>query len=144
MRKFLLALSAIALTAYAAHADPIKDREAMMKERGKIVGGLVKMVKGEASFDAAATLTALQTLNANAEKGLEVDELWPAGSQGDSEASPKIWEDLAGFKTEAEKFKSVVAAAVAAPPADVAGLQAAVGAIGKECSACHETYRVKK
>ncbi|RFC68785.1 MULTISPECIES: c-type cytochrome [Mesorhizobium] len=143
MRKLLLALSAIALTAGAVHADPKDDREALMKERGKIVGGLVKMVKGETPFDAAATLAALQTLDANAEKGLNVDALWPAGSNTD-ETSPKIWEDNAAFKAEAAKFKTVADAAVASPPADLAALQATVGTIGKECSACHEVYRIKK
>ena len=137
MRKLLLALSAIALTAGAVHADPKDDREALMKERGKIVGGLVKMVKGETPFDAAATLAALQTLDANAEKGLNVDALWPAGSNTD-ETSP------AAFKAEAAKFKTVADAAVASPPADLAALQATVGTIGKECSACHEVYRIKK
>lgn len=144
MQKILLAISAIALTVGAAHADPADDREALMKERGRTVGGLVKMVKGESPFDAAATLAALQVLSANAEKGLDIDALWPAGSQGDSESSPKIWEDTAGFKAEAEKYKAAVDAAAAAPPADVAALQASVGAIGKECSACHETFRIDK
>ncbi|MCO5063150.1 MAG: cytochrome c [Rhizobiaceae bacterium] len=144
MRKFLLALSALALTAGAVHADPEDDREALMKERGRIAGGLVKVMKGETPFDAAATLTALQALAANAEKGVDVDALWPAGSQGNSESSPKIWEDPAAFKAEAEKYKAAVDASVATPPTDVASLQAAVGAIGKECSACHEVFRVEK
>lgn len=144
MRKFLLAFSAIALTFGAAHADPIAEREALMKERGRTIGALAKMAKGETPFDAAATMAALQTLSANAEKGLDVDALWPAGSQGDSEASPKIWEDSAAFKAEAEKYKAAVDGAVAAAPADVAALQASVGAIGKECGACHEVYRLKK
>lgn len=144
MRKFLLALSAMALCAGVVHADPIDDREALMKERGRTVGALVKMVKGETPFDAAATLAALQTLSANAEKGLDVDALWPAGSQAGSESSPKVWEDSAGFKAEAEKYKAAVDAAVANPPADAAALQAAVGAMGKECSTCHEVFRIKK
>jgi len=144
MRKFLLALSAIALTVGAVHADPKDDREALMKERGRVLGGLVKMVKGETPFDAAATLAALQALDANAEKALDVDALWPAGSQGDSDSSPKVWEDNAGFKAEAAKYKAVADAAVAAPPADVAALQATIGTFGKECTACHEVYRIKK
>ncbi|MBX3597027.1 MAG: cytochrome c [Rhizobiaceae bacterium] len=144
MRRFLLSLSTLAIIAGVAHAGPVEDREALMKERGRLMGELGKMAKGEVAFDAAATLAALQTLQANAEKGLDVDGLWPAGSQGDTEASPKIWEDNAGFKAESEKYKSVVDAAVASAPADVAGLQAAMGSMGQECAACHQTYRVKK
>ncbi|RVC04477.1 cytochrome C556, partial [Mesorhizobium sp. M7A.F.Ca.CA.002.15.2.1] len=46
MRKLVIAISMLALAASAAFADPILDRQALMKERGKIVGGLSKVVKG--------------------------------------------------------------------------------------------------
>jgi len=46
MRKLILAVSTFALAVSAAYADPIADRKAIMKERGGLVGGLVKMVKG--------------------------------------------------------------------------------------------------
>ena len=57
MRKLILAISALALATSAAFADPIADRKAIMKERGKAIGGLSsKMVKGEEAFDAAVVL----------------------------------------------------------------------------------------
>lgn len=145
MKKLIVGLAALAtLGVSIAYADVIEDREALMKERGRIMGGLSKVAKGETPFDAAAVLTQLQTLQVNADKATAVETLWPAGSQGDSEASPKIWEDAAGFKAESDKFKTVVDAAVATPPVDVAAVGAAMGPIGKECGACHELYRVKK
>ncbi|RVA70673.1 cytochrome C556, partial [Mesorhizobium sp. M7A.F.Ca.CA.001.08.2.1] len=104
MRKLVIAISMLALAASAAFADPILDRQALMKERGKIVGGLSKVVKGEEPFDAAAVLTQLQALQANAEK-FDADALFPAGSDtGDTTASPKIWEDMAGFKATNAKY----------------------------------------
>lgn len=143
MKKLLLAVSALAVISGSAFADPIADRKAIMKERGGIVGGqLAPIVKGEKPFDAAAVMTALQALDANAKK-FDVDALFPAGSdQGDTKASPKIWEDMAGFKAAADKFAADVAAAVAANPQDAAAFQPLFGAIASNCGACHQAYRM--
>ncbi|WP_192183430.1 c-type cytochrome [Mesorhizobium amorphae] len=144
MRKLVIAISMLAFAGSAAFADPITDRQALMKERGKIAGGLSKVVKGEEAFDAAAVLTALQSLQANAEK-LDVDALFPAGSdKGDTKASPKIWEDTAGFKAANDKYVADVKAAVAAAPADVDALKAQFNTIGGDCGTCHESFRIKK
>jgi len=144
MRKLVIAISMLSLAASAAFADPILDRQGLMKERGKLVGGLAKIAKGEADFDAAAVLTALQALQVNAEK-VDVDALFPAGSDsGDTTASPKIWEDMAGFKAAEDKYLADVKAAAAAAPADVDALKAQVNTIGGDCGTCHQTYRVKK
>ncbi|CAN7640169.1 c-type cytochrome [Mesorhizobium sp. LjRoot246] len=144
MRKLVIAISMLALAASAAFADPILDRQALMKERGKIVGGLSKVVKGEEPFDAAAVLTQLQALQTNAEK-FDADALFPAGSdKGDTTAAPKIWEDTAGFKAAGGKYLADVKAAVSASPADVDALKAQVGAIGSDCGTCHQGYRIKK
>jgi cytochrome c556 len=144
MRKLVLAISMLALVGSAAFADPILDRQALMKERGKIAGGLSKVVKGEEPYDAAAVLTALQALQANAEK-LDIDALFPAGSDaGDTTAAPKIWEDMAGFKAVHAKYLADVKAAVAAAPADVDALKAQFNTLGSDCGTCHQTYRIKK
>lgn len=144
MRKLVLAISMLALVGSAAFADPILDRQLLMKERGKIAGGLSKVVNGQEPFEAAAVLTALQALQANAEK-LDIDALFPAGSDaGDTTAAPKIWEDMAGFKTVHAKYLADVKAAVAAAPADVDALKAQFNTIGSDCGTCHQTYRIKK
>ncbi|MCA0023609.1 MULTISPECIES: cytochrome c [unclassified Mesorhizobium] len=144
MRKLVVAISMLAFAGSAAFADPILDRQALMKERGKIVGGLSKVVKGEEPFDAAAVLTALQALQANAEK-FDADVLFPAGSDtGDTTAAPKIWQDMAGFKATEDKYLADVKAAVAAAPADVESLKTQIGVIGTDCGTCHKGYRVKK
>ena len=144
MRKLVIAISMLSLAASAAFADPILDRQGLMKERGKLVGGLAKIAKGEADFDAAAVLTALQALQVNAEK-FDADALFPAGSdKGDTTASPKIWEDMAGFKATNDKYIADVKAATAAAPADVDTLKAQFDTIASNCGTCHQTYRVKK
>lgn len=144
MRKLVLAISMLAFAGSAAFADPIADREALMKERGKIVGDLSKVVKGEAAFDAAAVLEQLKALQANADK-FDVAALFPAGSdQGKTEASPKIWEDMAGFKAAEDKYLADVKASVAAAPATADALKESFGKIAANCGACHKVYRLKK
>ncbi|CCV05134.1 Cytochrome c-556 [Mesorhizobium metallidurans STM 2683] len=146
MRKLVIAISMLALAGSAAFADPILDRQALMKERGKIAGGLLKVVKGEEPYDAAAVLTQLQALQANAEKfDTDVETLFPAGSDtGDTTAAPKIWEDMAGFKAAEQKYLADVKAAAAAAPADVDALKAQFNTIGGDCGTCHQSYRIKK
>lgn len=144
MRKLLLAISLLALGASAAQADAIKDRQALMKERGKLAGALFKVVKGEEPFDAAAVMAALQALQANAEK-TDVAALFPAGTdQGDTEASPKIWQDMEGFNAAEDKYLATVKAAAASAPADADALKGQLGAIGADCGACHQSFRLKK
>ena len=105
---------------------------------------MLPITKGEQPFDAAVVLAALQTLADDAQK-MDVAVLFPAGSDvGETTASPKIWEDMAGFQAKVDKFKADTAAAVAAPPQDAAALGATVGAIGQNCASCHEAFRIKK
>lgn len=144
MKKLILAFALTALSATASFADPIADRQAIMKAVGKAVGSVVPIAKGEAPFDAAAVAAAFATINENVQK-MDVAALFPAGSEtGDTTASPKIWEDMAGFQAAVDKYKADVAAAVAANSADLPTFQAQFGAVTKNCGACHEVYRIKK
>lgn len=144
MRTLILALSALALAGSTAFADPIADRQAIMKANGKAVGAIAPMVKGEKPFDAAVVLDALKTLSEDAQK-IDVAALFPEGTdKGDTEASPKIWEDMASFEEKVEKFRADTAAAVAAAPADLDALKAEFGKVAANCGGCHETFRIKK
>ncbi len=144
MRRIAFALSAVAILASAAFAGPTEDRQAFMKENGRLLGALSPMVKGEQPFDAAQALTMLDAFNTHAQT-LDVATLFPEGSgEGDTAASPKIWEDFAGFQAQAANLKEDAAAAVEANPQDLDALKVAFGAIGENCGSCHETYRLKK
>lgn len=144
MRTLILAIAALALTGSTAFADPIADRKALMKERGKLVGTLVPMVKEEKPFDAAVALAALKGLSENAQK-FDADVLFPTGSEtGDTAALPAIWQDMSAFKAAAEKFRVDVAAAVAANPQDIDALKTQFKAVTTNCGSCHEKFRMKK
>ena len=74
---------------------------------------------------------------------------FPEGSIDPSRthASPKIWEDAAGFQKELDKFKASTTAAVKAAgkdgPADKAAFAALAGPVFDSCKTCHEGFRTK-
>ncbi|PZO81650.1 MAG: cytochrome C556 [Mesorhizobium amorphae] len=141
MKKLSLALSLLAATAAAAFANPVEEREAIMKERGGLLRQLAPIARGEAPFDQAAAQALLVKLDENAHRD-SVEALFPEGTQAGSEASPRIWEDMNGYKALWAKYADTTAAAVAAAPQDQAALQAAFGTIAATCSGCHQTYRI--
>lgn len=145
MRLFFLgATSALVLVAGIAQADVIADRQAIMKDMGRSVGTIAPMVKGEKPFDADVALTALEKIKADTTK-FDVDTLFPEGSdKGDTEASPKIWEDQAAFKKHVEKFRTDAAAAAAAKPQDLDALKLAFQQVAPNCGSCHQAFRIKK
>lgn len=129
-----------------AQQDPVKDAQNVMKANGKNLGGVLSpMFKGEKPYDQAAVDTALTQLEDTAKK---LPTLFPASVkdakwEGDYAPSPKIWEDKAGFDAKVASFTKVVAEAKAKIK-DLDSLKANFPGIGKECGACHETYRLKK
>lgn len=145
MKKLILAVSALALACSAALADPIADRQALMKANGKAVGSIAPIMKGEKPFDAALVLEALKTLNDDAQK-LDVATLFPKGTETGEKTtvSPKVWEDAAGFQAAVDKFKADTAAAVATPPTDLDSFKTTFGKVTSNCGTCHETFRIKK
>lgn len=143
MRTCLLVLSLliVALTG-VAQAGPIEDRQAAMKRVGALAGrDLAPFVRGDKPYDAAAVLTALQALDAEA-KAFDVATLFPAGSDvGDTKVSPRIWEDPAAFQAAVDAFAADIAAAVAAAPQDVAALTPLFDKIVANCRSCHGDWR---
>jgi len=144
MKRLFLGVAAVALLfSNVAFADVIADRQAEMKNNGKNIGMLVKMTKGEVPFDAAEVIKALESMKSTT---ANYAELFPKGSEtgGDTEASPKIWEDPEGFKAALAKFHTDIDAAIAAAPQDAAALGPVLGSVGGNCNACHESYRIMK
>lgn len=140
------ALVAVLAAGTAFAADPIETRKKTMKAIGGAFGGvMVKMVKGETPYDAAAAKAAATTLSQTA-AGIDIAALFPAGSDkgGDTEALPKIWSDAAGFKAAMDTMKAATAAQVANSDQGLDKLKVAVAEIGKTCKGCHDGYRAQK
>ncbi len=140
MHRFVLAAAAIAgLSIPAAHADPIDDRQALMKERGQILRTLGPIAQGRADFDAATVMAALEEMNANAQAH-DIDALYPMGSEG-GDATAAVWGDQDGFREIDDKYKADVAAALAAAPQDLDAFRTVFAPAAQNCGACHELYR---
>jgi cytochrome c556 len=140
------ALVAVVAAGSAFAADPIETHKKTMKAIGGSFGGvLVKMVKGETPYDAAAAKAAAATLSQTA-AGIDIAALFPAGSEkgGDTEALPKIWSDPAGFKAAMDALKAATAAQAGNTDQGLDKLKLAVAEIGKTCKGCHDNYRAQK
>jgi cytochrome c556 len=139
IKQPVIAAALVALFAAPALADPIEDRQALMKERGQIMRTLGPIAQGRQPFDAATVMAALEQLNANAQAH-DVATLYPAGSEG-GDAAAAIWTDMEGFRAADERYKQGVAAALAAAPQDLDAFRASFGPAAQNCGACHESYR---
>ena len=128
----------------AAQQDQLKATQAVMKGNGKNAGALAAMVKGEKPYDQAAVDAALAQFEDTVKKfpTLFPDSIKGMKAEGDYSASPKIWEDKAGFDEHIASFAKAVAD-VKGKITDLDTLKATLPTIGKQCGGCHETYRVK-
>jgi cytochrome c556 len=134
----------VGIGAVMAQQDQLKQTQAMMKGNGKNAGALAAMVKGEKPYDQAAVDAALAQFDDTVKKfpTLFPDSIKGLKADGDYSASPKIWEDKAGFNEHITSFAKAVADAKG-KITDLDTLKAVLPTIGKQCGGCHETYRVK-
>ncbi|MBA4783550.1 MAG: cytochrome c [Rhizobiales bacterium] len=144
---FAIVASSVATPVFAdATENAIKARQSYYTLVGFNFGQLVAMAKGEAPYDAEAAkkaATNLQSLST-----LDLLPLFPAGSdnvaqKGKTRATPKIWEDFAGVGKIVGDWQGAVSTLVSVAGDGQAALAPAVGAVGKQCGTCHETYRAK-
>jgi|SRR6187399_447261 cytochrome c556 len=146
MKRVLVVAGILMLSvgAVVAQQEVANQTQTTMKATGRAMGGLAPMVKGEKPYDQAVVNTSLTQLEETAKKlpAMFPDSIKGLKIEGDYSSSPKVWEDKAGFAAKIESFAKVVTEAKAKIK-DLDSLKAAVPAIGKECSGCHETFRLK-
>ena len=146
MKRVLVVAGVLLLSvgAVVAQQEVANQTQTTMKATGRAMGSLAPMVKGEKPYDQAVVDTALTQLNDTAKKlpAMFPDSIKGLKIEGDYSSSPKVWEDKAGFAAKIESFAKVVTEAKAKIK-DLDSLKATVPAIGKECSGCHETFRLK-
>lgn len=136
---FAIALGA---TAVIAQSNAIAERKETMKGVGAAAKNGAALAKGETPYDNAKGQAVFATFAAAAAK---MPSLFPDDSKtgGETTASPKIWEDMNGFKAGFAKFEAEAKAAQASVK-DLDSFKVAFGNMGKNCGACHEVYRIKK
>lgn len=144
MLRTVLAVAAITIgvTAVAAQSDPIAARKALMKNMGAATKTGGQMVKGETPYDHAK---AQEVFAVYADVASKMPDLFPASSKsgGETTASPKVWDDMNGFKAAFAKMSSEAKAAQSSVK-DLDGFKGAFSGLTKNCGGCHETFRVKK
>lgn len=134
-------LAVIAAGATAAE-DPVLTRQKLMSAAGAAVYGAAnRMMKGEMEFNPVVAASAIRTANAVA---YSAGDYFPEGSDaGDTKASPRIWEDMAGFQEDFADLQQKTEAALNADPKDLDSFKAAMTPVIESCGACHDDFRLK-
>lgn len=133
---------AFGATAVLAQSAAISERKQIMKGVGGAAKQGAAFAKGAEPYDNAKAVAIFVTY-ANA--AAKMPGLFPDDSKtgGDTTASPKIWAEKPAFTAAFAKFEAESKAAQASVK-DLDSFKAAFGAMGKNCGACHETYRISK
>ena len=129
-------LSIGATLAYAQNLDVIKQRRDVMKSIATAGTANFKMLRGQAPFDLATVQAGLKVYQAEAVKlkGLFPDD---AKTGGDTDASPKIWQQRPEFEAAVDTFVTGAKAAAGAIT-DEASFKAEYPKVVASCGGCHK------
>ena len=129
-------LSIGATLAYAQNLDVIKQRRDVMKSIATAGTANFKMLRGQAPFDLATVQAGLKVYQAEAVKlkGLFPDD---AKTGGDTDASPKIWQQRPEFEAAVDTFVTGAKTAAGAIT-DEASFKAEYPKVVASCGGCHK------
>jgi cytochrome c556 len=128
-----------------AQAKPetlVKQRQSAMTLMGKYFGPMVGMAQGKVPYNA-------QVVQRNAGFLDNLSRMpWDGFADGTkdvkSAALPAIWSDSAKWAEAADRLQSEASKLYAVSRSgDEAAVKAQIGAVGKSCGACHESFRQK-
>lgn len=141
-----LALLAPSLYAVAGDAPAAYEyRETMMSSLGKHMKLTSMIVRGEIDRP-GDRLGHAKALHAASK---DMASLFPEGTGPDvvptSESKPEVWTDRPGFEAAVAAYAEATTKLVeAAKSEDDEAFKAAFQAVGKQCGACHNGYRIDK
>ncbi len=125
-----------------ADDDVIATRQAIMQNNQDAVKLSFDMALGKQPYDASKAAIAMKSIQ---EEMVVFPTLFPEGSdQGDTSASPAVWENMDDFKGRVEKLIADAKAAEAATTGGLDAFKVALGAVAENCGACHDLYRKKR
>ena len=141
----LVLCSGYSLTAFS-QAKPetlVKQRQAAMTLQGKYWGPLGGMAQGKVPYDAAVVARNAGYLDALSR--MPWDGFNANTKDVKSAALPAVYADTAKFKESQDHFQSEVSKLVTVSKGgDEAAVKAQLGAVGKACGSCHESFREKQ
>jgi cytochrome c556 len=150
-KRFLLAGLAFALGAgysltAVSQVKPetlVKQRQAAMTLQGKYMGPLGAMAQGKAPYN--ADTVAFNAAMLDALSRMPWDGFNESTKGVKSAALPAVWSEGAKFKEAQDNFQNAVQGLVkVSRGGDEASQKAAIGALGKTCGGCHQTFREKQ
>jgi len=140
MRIWLGLFAAALAVSSAADDNAVNYRKHTMDAVGGHMKALVAIAKGEVDHKdhIPVHVSALAALSRIA------PDLFGADSKTgkDTDALPKIWEDPAAFKERLDAFRMAAEDLDAiVKSGDMTKFGAALGALGKSCKSCHDTFK---
>ena len=121
----------------------VKQRQSAMTLQGKYFGPLGGMAQGKVPYDAVVVARNAGYLDALSK--MPWDGFTPDTKDQKTRALPAVYTDTAKFKEAQDRFQSEVAKLVAVSKSgDEAAVKAQIGATGKACGGCHESFREKQ
>jgi len=149
MKKSLLAagLAVAILSGEAlAQAKPeqlVKQRQAAMTLQGKYFGPMAGMAQGKIPYDAKIVQRNAGFLD-NLSR-MPWDGFAESTKDVKSAALPAIWSDSAKWSEAADRLQNEASKLYAVSRSgDEAAVKAQIGAVGKACGGCHESFRQKQ
>jgi len=149
MKKSLLAAGlAVALVSGSALAQMkpevmVKQRQAAMTLLGKYWGPMAGMMQGRVPYDAKIVQRNAGFLD-NISR-MPWDGFAESTKDVKSAALPAIWSDSAKFAEAADRLQNEASKLYAVSRSgDEAAVKAQLGAVGKACGGCHESFRQKQ
>ena len=149
MKKSLIAAGlavAVASGVALAQVKPeilVKQRQAVMTLQGKYFGPMAGMAQGKVPYNASVVQRNAGFLD-NLTR-MPWDGFDPSTKDVKSAALPAIWSDNAKFMEAADRLQSESAKLYAVSRSgDEAAVKAQIGAVGKACGGCHESFRQKQ
>jgi cytochrome c556 len=150
MKKAMAAVAALALGiaagAAVAQVKPevmVKQRQAVMTLQGKYFGPMAAMAQGKAPYNVEVVRrnsAYLDNLSRMAWDGFDPNtkDVKSATLPAAYEQSQKFREAASRLENEAHKLYQI------SQSGDEAAVKAQVGAVGKSCGGCHESFRQKQ
>src|SRR5205823_5561077 len=138
-----LGVAAGAALAQAKPEQLVKQRQSVMTLQGKYFGPMAAMAQGKAPYNAdivkrnAAFLDNLTRM--------PWDTFDPSTKDVKSNALPAIWEQSDKFKEAASRLENEAQKLYqVSQSGDENAVKAQIGAVGKACGGCHESFRQKQ
>jgi cytochrome c556 len=114
-----------------------------MTLQGKYIGPLAGMAQGRVPYDAKVVQRNAEFLEALSK--MAWDGFDPSTKDIKSRALPAVFTDVGKFKAAADRLEQEASKLVAVSKSgDESAVKAQIGAVGKACAGCHDTFQEKR